>query len=206
MLYFTLIARQTDALALAADTETSPTDSNLERNKVTAKNILRRVASTSQQKPGQYPVQFSVESSSYNYHILTENGVMFLTMCDTSAPSAHAFAYLDDVAKEFMHQYSTQIENVTRPYPFIKFDLYLQKTKKVFSSSYARGVKTPANPNRPPPVKMQYKDVMGITDPNQSKQRSDSGLNSDEMSVVMIGAGVAVAVVVVVILVIYLLA
>ena len=164
MLHFTLIARQSDALALAADTETSATDSNVEKNKVTAKNLLRRIASTAQRNPGAYPPLMTVEATSSHYHILCDGGVMFLTMCDPGTPTALAFAFLDDVAREFMNQYSTQIANVTRPYPFIKFDLYLQKTKKVFSSSHARGASLQLPTNRSAPVKKSYKEVMGIAE------------------------------------------
>ena len=207
MLHFTLIARQADALALAADTETSATDSNVEKNKVTAKNLLRRIASTMQRNPGAYPPLMTVEAASSHFHVLVDGGVMFLTMCDPGTPNALAFAYLDDVAREFMNQYATQVANVTRPYPFIKFDLYLQKTKKVFSSSHARGASLQPPANRPAPVKKSYKEIMGIADTPKAggggggggSSSSGGGLLQDKetrIALMVAGGGVAVVLVI----------
>lgn len=208
MLHFTLIARQTDALALSADTETSG-GSDLERNKVTAKNILRKLAldasrAASGAAAAAIPPLLSVESQSFAYHVLSEGGVLFLTMCDTSAPASLAFAYLEDVAREFLQQYGGQIAGATRPYSFIKFDLYLQKTKKVFSNS-ARGTASMQRAGRPTPVKKSFREIMGqgegpTTGNGSAGAGTSSGVSIKDNGIMMAAVGGAVLLLVVILL------
>lgn len=42
----------------------------------------------------------------------------------------NAFTYLEDLAQEFHKNYGRKVNTVTRPYAFIEFDVYIQKTKK----------------------------------------------------------------------------
>lgn len=41
-----------------------------------------------------------------------------------------AFSYLEDLSQEFHKNYGRKVNTVTRPYAFIEFDVYIQKTKK----------------------------------------------------------------------------
>lgn len=41
-----------------------------------------------------------------------------------------AFSYLEDLAQEFHKNYGRKVNTVTRPYAFIEFDVYIQKSKK----------------------------------------------------------------------------
>jgi vesicle transport protein SEC22 len=209
MLHFTLIARQSDALALSADTENSG-GADLERNKVTAKNILRKLAANDRQGGGSgasQPPLLTVESQSYAYHILSDGGVLFLTMCDTSAPSALAFAYLEDVAREFLQQYGTQIATATRPYSFIKFDLYLQKTKKVFSSATSgRSAAALQRSGRPLPIKKSFREIMGHLDAQapggQGGSTSIAGnAKGGDNTLIFVGFGAAALFIVIVVVV-----
>lgn len=207
MLHFTLIARQTDALALSADTESGGQGQDMERHKVTAKNILRKLATDANRGVGggnpPPPPLLTVESQSYAYHILSEAGVLFLTMCDTASPSALAFAYLEDVAREFLQQYGSQIAAATRPYSFIKFDLYLQKTKKVFSSATsARSAAVLQRGGRPQPVKKSFREIMGHLDasPGGSGGRGNGEGSKVDNTMIYGAVGVGAVLVVLVIL------
>ena len=195
MLHFTLIVRQSDSLALAADTDNGGPDR--ERQKVTAKNLLRKLSQ------GNTPPLMTVEASQHAYHVLSEGGVLFLTMCDASSPSAVAFAYLEDVAREFLQQYGQSLASATRPYVFIKFDLYLQKTKKVFASSTARGATAASKAGRPQPVKRSFREVMGYGDAGKGAVKG--GGNQGDTTIIFIAVGVAVAVILVVFLILYFL-
>ncbi|KAM0924733.1 hypothetical protein ACQ4PT_004671 [Festuca glaucescens] len=53
-------------------------------------------------------------------------------MCDRSYPKKLAFQYLEDLKNEFERVNGSQIETAARPYAFIKFDTYIQKTKKLY--------------------------------------------------------------------------
>ena len=52
-------------------------------------------------------------------------------MCDRSYPKKLAFQYLEDLKNEFERVNGAQIETAARPYAFIKFDTFIQKTKKI---------------------------------------------------------------------------
>lgn len=61
---------------------------------------------------------------------LIENDVCYLVMCDKMYSKRNAFQYLEDLALEFHKNYGRKVNTVTRPYAFIEFDVYIQKTKK----------------------------------------------------------------------------
>ncbi|KAL0380585.1 UNVERIFIED_CONTAM: vesicle transport protein [Sesamum angustifolium] len=61
--------------------------------------------------------------------------VCYLTMCDRAYPKKLAFQYLEDLKNEFERLYGNQIETAGRPYAFIKFDTFMQKTKKLYQDT-----------------------------------------------------------------------
>lgn len=62
--------------------------------------------------------------------LIIENDVCYLVMCDKMFSKRSAFTYLEDLAQEFHKTYGRKVNTVTRPYAFIEFDVYIQKTKK----------------------------------------------------------------------------
>eukprot|EP01001_Neometanema_parovale_P010801 NODE_7035_length_798_cov_144.322963_g6797_i0.p1 GENE.NODE_7035_length_798_cov_144.322963_g6797_i0~~NODE_7035_length_798_cov_144.322963_g6797_i0.p1 ORF type:complete len:196 (+),score=12.29 NODE_7035_length_798_cov_144.322963_g6797_i0:58-645(+) len=128
MLKFTLISRLSDALPLAASMDNSADSSfaDPDRYKMQAKNIFKEL---SLHPPTRL---LSIESGDYSFHLLTENEVILLTLCETRSPSYLAFGFLEDLNREFQHLYGTEVSRCQRPYAFIKFDTFLQKTKKVY--------------------------------------------------------------------------
>ena len=66
-----------------------------------------------------------------------------------------AFDYLDDLQKEFVQLHGQQIDSVERPYKFITFDTFIQKTKKLYMD-------TRANRNH---LKMMSDDLRDIQAP-----------------------------------------
>jgi len=58
-------------------------------------------------------------------------------MADKSFDKRLAYAYLDELQKEFTSLYEGQIETVKRPYFFIRFDTFIQKTKKIYMDTRA---------------------------------------------------------------------
>lgn len=51
-------------------------------------------------------------------------------MCDKMYSKRLAFTYLEDISQEFHKNYGRKVNSVTRPYAFIEFDVYIQKSKK----------------------------------------------------------------------------
>ena len=58
---------------------------------------------------------------------IIENGVCYLTLTEKMFPSRLAFGFLEDIAKEFWKQNSSEIQTVVRPYSFIEFGRLLKE-------------------------------------------------------------------------------
>jgi len=63
---------------------------------------------------------------------MIEGGVCYLTLCERGYPRKLAYQYLEELQREFHQQNHNQIETVARPYAFIKFDTFIQKTKRLY--------------------------------------------------------------------------
>jgi len=68
---------------------------------------------------------------------LIEHGVCYLTLAERAYPKKLAYQYLEELAKEFYLQNGTQTAGASRPYAFIKFDTFIQKTKKLYLDTRA---------------------------------------------------------------------
>lgn len=53
-------------------------------------------------------------------------------MCDKNFSRRTAFSYLEELAQEFFNSYGNKMHSVHRPYSFIEFDTFIQKTKKQY--------------------------------------------------------------------------
>ncbi|KAH8612053.1 Regulated SNARE like domain [Trypanosoma vivax] len=158
MLHFTLIVRQRDALALSADTDACGAE--VEQCKAAAKTLLRKLSVEHSNPSADVPPMLLVPWKGYAFYVLSECGVLFLTMCNAASPGNVPIAYLVEVAREFLHQYGTQIDAATRPYCFIKFDLYLLRTKKIFvAPSSSRGMDV-THSERAPVVRRTFDEIM----------------------------------------------
>lgn len=72
---------------------------------------------------------------------MIKDDICFLCICDRSYPRKLAFTYLADLASEFTTTYSPsqyQSPNL-RPYAFVEFDTFIQRTKKLYQDSRASG-------------------------------------------------------------------
>ncbi|KAK4047898.1 SNAP receptor [Microbotryomycetes sp. JL201] len=103
-----------------------------------AKLIFRRV--TPQSEP-----RCSIESGACTLHYLIQDSIIYLTIADKSYPRKLAFAYLSELATEFARSYppSTSLKPGLRPYAFVKFDTFIQRTKRLYLDP--RGAEALAN-------------------------------------------------------------
>lgn len=62
----------------------------------------------------------------------------YLVLADRAYPKRLAFNYLEELQKEFSLLYATEVGSATRPYAFIKFDSFIQKTKKLYMDTRAQ--------------------------------------------------------------------
>lgn len=132
MTSLTMIARVADGLPLAASIqEDEQSGRDLQQYQTQAKQLCRKLNAQS-------PDRCTLEAGDMNFHYLIEKGVCYLFLCEASFPKKMAFAYLEDLHSEFYDQYGRRVPTVTRPYSFIEFDTYIQKTKKSYIDSRAR--------------------------------------------------------------------
>ena len=82
-----------------------------------------------------YMTQVLTYSASY----LIEGELCFLCICDRSYPRKLAFTYLSDLSSEFTQTYQAQqyLNPGCRPYAFVEFDTFIQRTKKTYQDSRA---------------------------------------------------------------------
>ncbi|KAJ2450602.1 SNAP receptor [Coemansia sp. RSA 2336] len=129
MVKSTIIARVADGLPLAASMDDEQSESELAGYKSQAKAIFKKL--NSQSEP-----MCSIESGPYYLHYLLDQGICYLSICDKSFPRKLAFNYLDELAKEFNMSYGSEAQKPSlRPYAFIKFDTFIQKTKRIYEDS-----------------------------------------------------------------------
>ncbi|KAL4884057.1 Longin-like domain-containing protein [Aspergillus karnatakaensis] len=131
MVKSTQIARL-DGLMLAASVDDEEAETELSEIKGQAKMIFRRLSRNS-------APQASIESGQYNLHYLIKDDICFLCICDRSYPRKLAFTYLSDIATEFTSTYpASQYQSPSlRPYAFVEFDTFIQRSKKVYQDSRA---------------------------------------------------------------------
>ncbi|KAJ5887662.1 hypothetical protein N7495_007703 [Penicillium taxi] len=121
-----------DGLMLAASVDNEQDESALAEIKSQTKMIFRRLNRNS-------ALQASIESGQYNLHYTIQDDVCFLCICERSYPRKLAFTYLADIAAEFTTTYSpAQYKSPNlRPYAFVEFDTFIQRTKKLYQDGRA---------------------------------------------------------------------
>jgi vesicle transport protein SEC22 len=130
MVLSTQISRLSDGLPLAQSVDDSSTETALSEYKQQAKLLLRRITPTSAatctiDSGPSYSLHYLISPPPNSAGNLNSTSVVFLTIAQRSYPRKLAFAYLDELAKEFVTNYGTQIsQRNLRPYAFVGFGEY----------------------------------------------------------------------------------
>jgi len=82
--------------------------------------------------------KLSIDSGPMVFHTLTSRGVIYMTLCEKSYSSQMAYAFLEELKKEFEQLYGSEVNKVERLYAFMKFDTFIQKTRRVYTDSRAK--------------------------------------------------------------------
>eukprot|EP01065_Artemidia_motanka_P021582 TRINITY_DN2580_c0_g1_i1.p1 TRINITY_DN2580_c0_g1~~TRINITY_DN2580_c0_g1_i1.p1 ORF type:complete len:219 (+),score=28.95 TRINITY_DN2580_c0_g1_i1:64-657(+) len=178
-LRFTLIWRATGQLPLAASTTETESDAEDDRLKRTARQVLEQLAGRRQDSRF-IAVEQHGKGTCYLLH---DEGVLFLTHCSRSRDEGTAFAFLEELAREFAALYGTRVASQNRPYPFMRFETFIMKTKRVYTSS--------ATARSPPPGirRITFNSLMGLPDRPAASGRSKS--ESPSPGLVVAGAVLA---------------
>ena len=165
MVRLTLIARASDGLPLAEglDAAAGGRDHALENAKQQARAVYKSLAGSSSRSGGGGMGGFggangcggggaSTSSSSSSYsrqtvdaggnslllHVLynPESDVAFVAVADRPYPKKLAYQFLDELAGEFGRLYpASTVAAAARPYAFVKFDTFIQKTKRLYADA-----------------------------------------------------------------------
>lgn len=131
MIRSTLIFRE-DGLPLCASVD-DDTDPSLQEQKKKVKILISRFTPTSANEA-------TVESGDFEIHYIRLNTVVYIVVAERNYPRNLAFSYLADIQQEFEHSYGGQLsKSNVRPYEFVSFDNFLQKTKKVYNDKRVQG-------------------------------------------------------------------
>ena len=197
-----MVGRLSDGLPLTASIQESENQlgSNFVDYQKQAKKIFKALSDRS-------PKKCSIESEQYYFHYIIEFGACFLTLCDKSFDKKLAFSFLQNLSEEFFNEYGDKINSKNlRPYPFIEFDSYIQKTKKKFQdrrSSKVNLLNTELNDIQ----RIMLENVQDILNRgeklsdvdlkvqdlrNQSKvfEKNASELNSNSMAAIITGSSI----------------
>ncbi|XP_016688406.1 25.3 kDa vesicle transport protein isoform X2 [Gossypium hirsutum] len=115
MVKMTMIARVTDGLPLAEGLDDGRDLVDAEMYKQQVKALFKNLS-----KGHNEASRMSIETGPYVFQ---------------SYPKKLAFQYLEDLKNEFERVNGAQIETAARPYAFIKFDTFIQKTKKLYQDT-----------------------------------------------------------------------
>ncbi|KAI8070478.1 Longin-like domain-containing protein [Gongronella butleri] len=139
MVKTTIIARVNDGLPLAASMDDEQVEMELAEHKGHAKTIFRSLNMNSEPR-------CSIESGNYVLHYIIEGSVCYLCICDRSYPRKLAFSYLEELGKEFNVSYGNEVDKPgLRPYAFVKFDTFMQKTKRIYQDTRTQSNLTKLN-------------------------------------------------------------
>ena len=141
MVKLTLLARVNDGLPLAesldvassSSSSSSSSNNNMDALKRQAKGLFLRLGGASGADAP--PSRLTIESGEYLMHYIIDGNVCYLTVCDRSYPKKLAYQYLEELQQEFARTHGAAVDAAARPYAFIKFDTFIQRTKKLYSDA-----------------------------------------------------------------------
>ncbi|XP_048835176.1 vesicle-trafficking protein SEC22a [Brienomyrus brachyistius] len=126
MVLFASVVRVRDGLPLSASTDYEQ-DRGLQETKKHLKSLSKKLS--------QFPDRCTLKTGQHTVNFTSSLGVGYLMVCSESYPSVLAFCFLDELQREFIVTYDTKrINSAVRPYSFIEFDNFIQKTKQRYNS------------------------------------------------------------------------
>uniref|UniRef100_A0A8C8W648 Vesicle-trafficking protein SEC22a n=1 Tax=Peromyscus maniculatus bairdii TaxID=230844 RepID=A0A8C8W648_PERMB len=120
------VIRVRDGLPLSASTDYEQSTGMQECRKY-FKMLSRKLA--------QLPDRCTLKTGPYNINFISSLGVSYMMLCTENYPNVLAFSFLDELQKEFITTYNMMKTNTAvRPYCFIEFDNFIQRTKQRYNN------------------------------------------------------------------------
>lgn len=126
MIFFATLTRVSDGLALSASTDLD-TSFEVKESKKRLKLLSRKV--------GQLPARCTTRIGKCCIHFIRTGSLCTMMICSDQYPEILAFSFLMELQQEFLLQYKNpDIQKAKRPYTFVEFDMFIQKTKQRYSN------------------------------------------------------------------------
>ncbi|KAF6385461.1 SEC22-like protein A, vesicle trafficking protein [Rhinolophus ferrumequinum] len=120
------VLRVRDGLPLSASTDYEQ-GTGLQECRKYSKMLSRKLA--------QLPDRCTLKTGHYHINLISSLGVSYMMLCTENYPNVLAFSFLDELQKEFITTYNTMKTNsAVRPYCFIEFDNFIQRTKQRYNN------------------------------------------------------------------------
>ncbi|XP_053420408.1 vesicle-trafficking protein SEC22a isoform X2 [Nycticebus coucang] len=120
------VIRVRDGLPLSASTDYEQSSGMQECRKY-FKMLSRKLS--------EFPDRCTLKTGRYNINFISSLGVSYMMLCTENYPNVLAFSFLDELQKEFITTYNIMKTNTAvRPYCFIEFDNFIQRTKQRYNN------------------------------------------------------------------------
>ncbi|XP_068805177.1 vesicle-trafficking protein SEC22a isoform X2 [Struthio camelus] len=127
------VVRVRDGLPLSASTD---------YDQSTGVQECRKYFKMLSKKLSQLPDRCTLKTGQYNINFISSLGVSYMMLCTENYPSVLAFCFLDELQKEFITTYNMMKTNTAiRPYCFIEFDNFIQRTKQRYNNTRSLSTK-----------------------------------------------------------------
>ncbi|KAG5616952.1 hypothetical protein H5410_016776 [Solanum commersonii] len=103
-----------------------------------------------------------VDHHCFNYTV--ENGICYLTLCESSYPRKLAFHYLQDLQQEFERLDSSLVDRITKPYTFIKLDTVIGNIRKQYVDTRTQANLSKLNSHRQKELDIATEELSLITE------------------------------------------
>ncbi|XP_045582106.1 vesicle-trafficking protein SEC22a [Procambarus clarkii] len=156
MIVYACLARLADGTPLSATTDfASDADQRVREGKRCVKLLSKQLA--------KFGKRVCLQAEEITIQCVVDDCTAYMVVCEPNYPHILAFSFLDELMKEFNILYTASVvKSVRRPYAFIEFDTFLQKTRQKYSSTRALASRlnlaemtTDLNLHPPSYVKMQ---------------------------------------------------
>ncbi|XP_057508720.1 25.3 kDa vesicle transport protein SEC22-1-like isoform X1 [Actinidia eriantha] len=144
MVKMTVVGKVSDGLPRAQGPRyVNEEDDNFSNYRAKVEFIIKEIARSGLLAPSKMTVR--VDHHCFNF--MVENGVCFITLCDSSYPRKLAFHYLQDLLKEF-EKFDTGIVNkITKLYSFIKFNGVIGDVRRQYTDTRTQSNLSKLNAN-----------------------------------------------------------
>ncbi|KAJ9139893.1 hypothetical protein P3X46_030585 [Hevea brasiliensis] len=172
MVELTIIGRLADGLPLAQGPRyVHKENDNFIFYRQQAEFILKEISSGALT-----PSKMTIRIDHHSFNYLVENGVCFITLCDSSYPRKLAFHYLQDLQKELEKLDNALIHKITSPYTFHKFDGVIRNIRKQYVDTRTQANLSKLNASRQKDTDIITQHISEILERKRNAELSETAL------------------------------